>query len=172
VRPGPRGSAGAHLDREARSGAEEHVAAPEPTSLGRRGPELRNMWWRRSSTQQRDEARGHEPHGSTGAHLSMEVRSGATRHVAALKPNSAGRYGPKLQLTWQYVDARHTSYLDLELVCGGTRCSGCRHQLVILAIWLDMSSHVYINDKLLHHLIKLVCILLLNAQCVNCLQLT
>jgi hypothetical protein len=54
------------------------------------------------------------------------VRSGATGHVAAPKPTSAGRCGPKLQLTWQRVDARLAPYLDLELVCGGTRSSGCR----------------------------------------------
>jgi hypothetical protein len=60
VRSGPRDSVGAHLGREARSEAEEHVTAPElssrkaepvamghvaamePTLAGRRGPELRN----------------------------------------------------------------------------------------------------------------------------------
>jgi hypothetical protein len=36
-----------------------YVAAPEPTSAGRRGPELRNAWWRQSSTQYGDDARGH-----------------------------------------------------------------------------------------------------------------
>jgi hypothetical protein len=35
ARPGPRGSAGAHLDREVRSGAEEHVAAPKLNSARR-----------------------------------------------------------------------------------------------------------------------------------------
>jgi hypothetical protein len=95
-----------------------HVAAPEPTSVGRRGPELRNAWRRRSSTQQGDEAQGHGPRGSTGAHLSKEVRSEATGHVAAPKPTSAGRCGAKLQLTWQCVDARSAPCLDLELVCG------------------------------------------------------
>jgi hypothetical protein len=69
ARPGPRGSAGAHLGREARSEAEEHVATPEPTSTGRRGPELRNTWQRRSSTQQGGEAQGHGPRGSTRTHL-------------------------------------------------------------------------------------------------------
>jgi hypothetical protein len=32
---GTHGSAGVHLDREVRPGAEEHMAAPEPTSTGR-----------------------------------------------------------------------------------------------------------------------------------------
>jgi hypothetical protein len=104
------------------------MAAPEPTLVGRRGLELRNAWRRRSSTQQGDEVRGHGPHGSTGAHLSKEVRSGAAGHVVAPKPTSAGRCGPKLQLMWQCVDARPAPCLDLELVCGGTRSSGCRQR--------------------------------------------
>jgi hypothetical protein len=86
------------------------VAAPELNSVRRRG------WV-------------HRPRGSTGAHLSKEVRSGAAGHVVALKPTSAGRCGPKLQLTWQRVDARPTPCLDLELVPRGTRSSGCRHLL-------------------------------------------
>jgi hypothetical protein len=45
---GPRGSTGAHLVSEARSGAEGQVAAPELTSARRRGPRSRNMWRRRS----------------------------------------------------------------------------------------------------------------------------
>jgi hypothetical protein len=36
VRPGPRGSARGHIGREARSGAEKHVAAPKPSSRGGR----------------------------------------------------------------------------------------------------------------------------------------
>jgi hypothetical protein len=72
------------------------MVAPEPTSVGRRGPELRNAWRRQSSTQQGDEAWGHGPHGSTRAHLSKEVRSGAVGHVVAPEPTFAGRCGPKL----------------------------------------------------------------------------
>jgi hypothetical protein len=72
ARPGPRGSAGAHLGREVRSGAKEHVAAPELSSRG-------------------DRAQSHETHGSTGAHLGMEVRSGAKEHMAAPELNSARR---------------------------------------------------------------------------------
>jgi hypothetical protein len=60
-----RDSTGAHLDREARSGAEKHMAVPELnsarkviyraaghvevpelTSIGRRGPELQGTWQR------------------------------------------------------------------------------------------------------------------------------
>jgi hypothetical protein len=39
---GTHGSTGAHLIREARSGAEGHVAAPKLTSARRRGPEPRD----------------------------------------------------------------------------------------------------------------------------------
>jgi hypothetical protein len=73
-----------------------YVAAPEPSSVGRRGPELRNTWQRRSSTQQGGEAWGHMTRGSTGAHLSKEVKSGAVGHVAAPEPTSVGTCGPKL----------------------------------------------------------------------------
>jgi hypothetical protein len=146
VRPGPRGSSeltsagrrGPKLRNtwqrrssplgEAEPGAMGHVATSKPTSAGRRGSELRNMWQRRSSTQQGGEARGHGPRGNTGAHLSKEVRSGATGHVALAEPTSAGRCGPKLQLAWQRVDARPAPCLNLELVCGGTRSSGCRQR--------------------------------------------
>jgi hypothetical protein len=40
------GSIGAHLVREARSRAEGHVAAPELTSIRRRGPGPRDTWRR------------------------------------------------------------------------------------------------------------------------------
>jgi hypothetical protein len=83
---------------DADAGAMKHMAAPEPTSRGRRGPELRNAWRRRSSTQQGDEARDHGSRGSTRAHLSMEVRSGAAGHVAAPESTSEGKCDPKLQL--------------------------------------------------------------------------
>jgi hypothetical protein len=104
----------------------EHVAALELASTGKRGSELRNTWRRQSSTQQGDETPG--PRGNTEAHLSKEVSSGAAGHVTAQEPTSAGRCGLKLQLTWQRVDARHAHCLDLELVCGGTRSSGCRQR--------------------------------------------
>jgi hypothetical protein len=48
--------------------------------------------------------------------------------VAAPEPTSAGRCGSKLQLTWQRVEACSAPCLDLELVCGGTRSSGCRQR--------------------------------------------
>jgi hypothetical protein len=99
ARPGPRGSAGAHMVRKVRSGAEEHVAASELSSRGGR-------------------VRSHGTRGSAGAHLGREVRSGVAGHVAAPEPTSARRCGLKLQLMWQHVDARHAPCLELELVCG------------------------------------------------------
>jgi hypothetical protein len=73
-----------------------HVAAPEPTSAGMRGPELRNTWQRRSLTQQRGEVRGHETCGSTGAHLDRNARSRAARHVKVPELTSIERRGPEL----------------------------------------------------------------------------
>jgi hypothetical protein len=98
---GTRGSTGAHLIKEARSGVEGHVAAPELTLVRRRGL-------------------GHGTRGSVGARLSKETRSGATGHMVAPKPTSVGRCGLKLQHTWQRVDARTAPCLNLEFVCGGT----------------------------------------------------
>jgi hypothetical protein len=106
ARLGPRRSAGAHLGREARSGAEEHVTASELSSRG-------------------GTARSHETYDSAGAHLDREARSGAEEHVATPEPTSIGRCGPKLQLVWQRVDTRPAPYLNLELVYEGTRSSEC-----------------------------------------------
>jgi hypothetical protein len=137
-------SAKAHLDKEASSGAKEHVTALELSSRGGRaqshgtcgsgrahlgreaGSRAEKHVAASELSSRRGRARGHEPCGSAGAHLRKEVRSGAVGHMVALEPTSAGRCGPKLQLVWQGVDARPTPYLDLELVCGGTRSSGCR----------------------------------------------
>jgi hypothetical protein len=58
TRPVPRGSAGAHLDREVRSGAEEHVTTPELSSRA-------------------DRARSYGTRGSAGAHLDKKAMSGA-----------------------------------------------------------------------------------------------
>jgi hypothetical protein len=95
-----------------------HMAASEPTSVGRRGPKLRNMCQRWSSTQQGGEARGHGTCGSTGAHLSREARFRAAGHVEVQELISIGRRGPELQGTWHRVDARPAPCLDLKLVCG------------------------------------------------------
>jgi hypothetical protein len=83
ARSGPRDSTRAHLDREVRSVAEEHVAASELSSLGGR-------------------ARSHGTRGRAGAHLSSEVRFRAKEHVAAPDLNSARRRGPGPRDTWQH----------------------------------------------------------------------
>jgi hypothetical protein len=59
------------------------VVAPKPTSAGRRGPESRDMWQRRSPPQLGSEVWSHRTRDSTGVHLDREVRSGAVGHVAA-----------------------------------------------------------------------------------------
>jgi hypothetical protein len=69
---GPRGSVGAHLGREARFGAEEHVTALEHSSREGR-------------------AQSHGTRDSAGAHLGRKARSGAEEHVAAPEFNSARR---------------------------------------------------------------------------------
>jgi hypothetical protein len=74
ARLGPHGSTGAHLDREARSVAEEHVAASKLSSRGGR-------------------VRSHGTRGSAGAYLDREARSGAEEHVASPELNSARRRG-------------------------------------------------------------------------------
>jgi hypothetical protein len=43
---GPRGSIGAHLSKEVRSGAVGHVMTPKPTFAGMCGPKLQLMWHR------------------------------------------------------------------------------------------------------------------------------
>jgi hypothetical protein len=48
----------------------------------------------RSPSQQGSEVQSLVTHGGAKAHLSWEVRSGATGHVAALEPTSVGRRGP------------------------------------------------------------------------------
>jgi hypothetical protein len=80
---GLRGSAGAHLDREVRSGAKEHMAAPELSSQGGR-------------------AQSHGTHDSVGAHLGREARSEVEERVAAPKLNSASRRGLGPRATWQH----------------------------------------------------------------------
>jgi hypothetical protein len=53
-------------------------------------------------------------------------------HMTVLKPTSVGRYGPKLPLTWQCVDARSAPYLDLELVYGAPGLQGTdRHDWIM-----------------------------------------
>jgi hypothetical protein len=86
---GTRGSVGAHLGREVRSGAKGHVAALKLISA------RRQVWGRGTC-------------GSAGAQLGREARSGATGHMAALDPTSAVRRGPRPRDTWQ----RHSPRLQ------------------------------------------------------------
>jgi hypothetical protein len=80
---GTRGSARAYLSKEARSGTVGHMAAPELTSVRRRGSELRDTWWHQSSPQQGCEVRGRGTRGGSGAHACRAVWSEATTYVAA-----------------------------------------------------------------------------------------
>jgi hypothetical protein len=123
---GTRGSAEAHLDKEARSVAAGYVAAPKPTSAGRRDPKLRNTWQRRSSTQKGGEVWSHGTRGGTGVHLDRKVRSEAAGHMEVPEPTSIGMRGPKLQGSWQRVDVRLAPCLYLKLVCGGIWSAGYR----------------------------------------------
>jgi hypothetical protein len=81
--PGTCDSAGAHLSKETRFGAAGHETALELTSVRRRGPKLKDMWWHWSSPQQGGEVRGHRTRGGSGAHLCREVWSEGTTYVAA-----------------------------------------------------------------------------------------
>jgi hypothetical protein len=78
---GTHGSARAHLSREARTGAEEHVAAPELNSARRQGSGPRDTWQHRSSPQQGGGLRGRGTRGVSGAHLCRELWSEATTCV-------------------------------------------------------------------------------------------
>jgi hypothetical protein len=83
VRPEPRGNAGAHLDREAGSEAEEHVTALKLSSRGGR-------------------AQSHGTCVSAGAQLDREARSGSEEHVVTPELNSASKRGPGPRATWHY----------------------------------------------------------------------
>jgi hypothetical protein len=91
-----RGRAGAHFNREARSGAEGHVAAPNLTSARRRGPEPRDTWQRRSPPRQGREVQSRGTRDHVGTHLSRKVRSEAAGHMVATELTSTERRGPKL----------------------------------------------------------------------------
>jgi hypothetical protein len=116
--PGPCGSAGAHLSREARSGAEEHVAAPELSSRGGR-------------------ARSHGTRGSIEAHLGREVRSGAEERVTALELNSANRGGPGPRATWQHRSSPQQGGEDQgHRTRGGSEAHLCRE------VWSEATACV------------------------------
>jgi hypothetical protein len=120
ARSGPRGSARAHLGREARSRAEEHMAAPELSS--RRG-----------------RARSHETRGSTRAHLSMEARSRAEEHVAAPELNSARRRGSEPWFTRQH---RSSPQQGGEVRGCGTRGGSGAH--LCRVVWSEVTACVVV----------------------------
>jgi hypothetical protein len=89
-----RGSVGAHLSREVRSGVIEHVTVTEHTSTGRRGSEPQGSWQRQSPPQSGDEIRSQNPPQS-------EARFRAVGHVAMPEPTSAVRRGTEAYDMWQ-----------------------------------------------------------------------
>jgi hypothetical protein len=114
----------AHFSREVRFGVVGHASAPEPSLIGMRCLELQYMRQHRSSPRQ-------------------ETRFEVIVHVTAPEPHSTGRWGPKLQdtwqcwsphidrgwgpelqNTWQYVDTRHAPRLNLKSICEGSRSAG------------------------------------------------
>jgi hypothetical protein len=118
ARPGPRGSARAHLDSETRFRAEEHVAALELTS--RRG-----------------RARSHGTRGSTGSHLGREARSGGEEHVTTPELRSARRGGPGPRATWQH---RSSPQQGGELQGCGTRGGSEAH--LCREVWSEAIAYV------------------------------
>jgi hypothetical protein len=79
---GTHGSAGALPSWKAGSGVVGHMAAPEPSRAGRQDLEPWDTWQNWSPPQLRGEIWNHRTHGSTGAHLIWEARSGVVGHVA------------------------------------------------------------------------------------------
>jgi hypothetical protein len=71
--PGTRGSAGAHLSKEARFGAEGHVAAPELTSARRRGLGPQDTWRLRSPPMQGSVVQSYNLRGSAWMHAPLLV---------------------------------------------------------------------------------------------------
>jgi hypothetical protein len=116
--PGPCGSAGAHLSKEARSGAEEHVAAPELSSRGGR-------------------ARSRGTRDNTGAHLGREVRSGAEECMTAPELNSANRGGLGPRATWQHRSSPQQGGEDQgHRTHGGSEAHFCRE------VWSKATAYV------------------------------
>jgi hypothetical protein len=111
---------------------------------GSQSSEPWDTWQHRSSPRQGGKDRSWETRGSAGVHFSKEARSGAVGNMVVPEPTSVGRFDPKLQLTWQRVDARPAPCVDLELVCEGTRSSGYPQ------IWFScLTWHIFFNRKLI-----------------------
>jgi hypothetical protein len=73
-----------------------HVAAPEPSLVGRQGVELQGTWQRQSPPRQGGHVQGHVTCGSARAHLSREARFGAIGHMVVSEPILVGRWGLEL----------------------------------------------------------------------------
>jgi hypothetical protein len=84
---GTRGSARALPSMEAGSGVMGHVAAPEPSRVGRQGPEPCDTWQHRSPPEQGGRVPSRGTRDSVGALPSREAGSGAVGHVAASEPS-------------------------------------------------------------------------------------
>jgi hypothetical protein len=118
ARLGPRDSTGAHLSREVRSRAMEHVAAPELSSRGGR-------------------ARSHGTHDSAEAHLNREARSRAEECVTAPELNLARRRGPGPRATWQH---RSSPQQGGEVRGRGTRGGSESH--LCWVVWSEATAYV------------------------------
>jgi hypothetical protein len=118
ARPGPHGSTGAHLSREARFIAEEHMAVPELSSWGGR-------------------AQSYGTRGSAGAHLSREARSRAEERMAAPELNSARRRGPGSRTTWQHQSTpQQGGEVRGRGTCGSSGAHLCRE------VWSEATAYV------------------------------
>jgi hypothetical protein len=103
-------------------------------------------------TSQEGRARSQGTRDSDGAHLSTEVMSGAVGHMMAPDPTSAGRCDPKLQLTWQRVDAHTDPYLDLDLVCDSIPSSGYQH--CSTSVFYPVHSNLLFTEMFMFKTIK------------------
>jgi hypothetical protein len=101
--------------------ATRHVAASEPSSTGRQGPELLDTWWHESPPQQGGEAQSYCTRGGTEALPRTKKGSGAAGHVVALEPSPAGRWGPELLDTWRHQSPpQRGGRVQSCWICGGT----------------------------------------------------
>jgi hypothetical protein len=118
ARPRPRGSVGVHLDREARSGAEEHVAAPELSSRGGR-------------------AQSHGTRDSAEAHLDREARSETEKHVATSELNSVRRRYPRPRDMWSHQSSpQQVGEVRSRMTRGGSGAHLCRE------VWSEATACV------------------------------
>jgi hypothetical protein len=74
------------------------MAAPKAISIGRRGPELRDMWLHWSPPQQGGGVWSHGACGSARAHLNKEARSGDAGHIAGVPSLLSTDSGPRAHL--------------------------------------------------------------------------